>query len=545
MPVRTTMLRLERAVREEHQRALALARLEWQRLAQAVVQAARRRGFAGDDPYLALQALAAVDHELRRLASALGDLWLGLIARHGADARAEEPAFRAAADAINRRLAQAHGDGPVDAALLAEAVAAIVALWAQLPAAPAAAPEADDLAARLEHERAGRQAAERERDGTVQAFGVFLAALSAALAGRPSELPGRGAEVVAAVRALADERAALVRQLGELRQRLAQLAGERRQLADEMQELSAQLERLRGARQRRFRIAAREARALQLAGERRLADVARQLRVLHARLPLSDDPARLRSAAALGADPATLEGQVVAWREAAADILAYADRWRWALGVQQLSEAAPRLAALFAELTRLIAAWRGRLGLPSALLAPTATAGADALCALPPLVAEEVRDLAARAEAAPALPELVRVLEPSVACLARALAEARGRPLLRPPPPREEAPVLAARRLADELWELAGTIEACFAEVVATDFRLPPGELALLDERARLTALVQEAVAAAQEYGRTLGEEPPLPPPPPDAGPDAVLAAARAVARWFDVLAVTPLAVEG
>lgn len=537
MPVKTTVLRLERAVREEHQRALVVARLEWERLAQAVVAAARRRGYAGDDPYLALQSLALVDLQLRRLASAVGDLWLTLAAARPLSQL--DPEQGALVDVVHRCLTAAHAEQPVDPEALREAIAAIAAVCAAQQRAPAAVSEAPEAVAA----RAAIAAAERERDGTVRAFAEVLGALQAALSGQPSALSGRGAELVAAVRGLREQREELVRQLRDLQQRVARLIGERRQLADELELCQHELGRLRAARNLRLELAPRTAQALAHSGRRRLARVRRALAELHACLPLTAEPARAPQEPAEDPEAADLAGLLQAWREAAAAVLLYADRWRWALGVQQLAEAAPRWRALLDELVRLLAAWRARLGLPAGWLAQPER-GAVALCALPPLIAEDLRALAAHPEADAALPELVRVLAPSVAWMGRVVAHARGRAWQGPDQPAEAAPRAALAQLADALWDIAGTLEACFAEALASELRLPPPEQRLLGASAALSGAVRELCACCEE----LAPHAPLPLPLPAAladhpEPDAVLESARRAASWLDALAAVPLSV--
>lgn len=550
MPVKTTVLRLERQIREEHLRALEATRLEWERLAGEVVAAARRRGFAGDDPYLALQALCAQDPEARRLALNVGELWLtffGCLDPSGGGAAA----FRGAADALNKRLARSTpGEGP-DPALAADVVETLDDFWRahqqQLDerldrlAASTGAKAAAELAAALEQERGRRERAEGDARGTVEAFAAFLAAIGAAVEGRPAKsLPGRAEAMVEAVRRLGEARNELAQQVADLRTQVSQLSGERRELLEELKARDAAIARHESGIPAEIDLDGAGAAAAVKACDRHLEQLARHLGELRAIAAIADDPRRFRPRLFGGGyDFRQLPGQAAALRDAARDLLAYADRARWAQGVSRLAKAAPRLSAVFQELVRLIAAWRSKLGDPPPVSATMAIRAADSVVALPAVAAADVESLLRRRGAGEkAAAELAAVLEPCAALLHRTLAEARGSAPPRGEAGKRESPKGAASRLAGELADLAGQLEAAFSEAVAADFRLPAAEAKLLAEEQLLRLALQQLDGACAELSALPGApQAQLPPPPSRGDLDATLLAARGRADWLERIA--------
>jgi hypothetical protein len=553
MPVKTTVLRLERQIREEHLRALEATRLEWERLAGELVAAARRRGFAGDDPYLALQTLCAQDPETKRLALNVGELWLtffGCLDPSGGGTLAK---FRAEADALNKRLAKAvPGEGP-DAGLAADVLETLDAFWranhAQVSeqlvrlAESSGVRAAQELAAALTQERDRRERAERDSRATVDAFATMLSAIGSAVEGRAGKpLPGRAEALVEAVRRLGEARNELAQQVADLRTQVSQLSGERRALLEEIKARDAALARHEAGIPSEFELDAAGATAAARASDRHLEQLVRHLAELRAIVPLSEDPRRYRPRL-FGSDYElkTLGGQAAALRDAARDLLAYADRARWSLGVTRLGKAAPRLSSVFQELVRLIAAWRSSLGDPPPVSATMAIRAADSVCALPAVAAADVEALLKRRGAGEkAAAELTSVLEPCVALLSRTLADARGSAQPRSEAGKRETPKGAASRLAGELADIAGQLEAAFSEAVSCDFRLPAAEAKLLAEEQLLRLAVQQLDGACSEFAQLNGAPAGQLSPPSTRGDlDGILLAVRSRADWLESVAAS------
>jgi hypothetical protein len=551
MPVKTTVLRLERQIREEHLRALDVARLTFEKLAGEVVAAARRRGFAGDDPYLALQTLCAADPDQRRLGKAVGELWLtffGCLDPHGG---ADVATFRTAADVLNRRLAQVPpGEGP-DPALAADVVESLDAFWhthqqmvaAQLArlAGSTGAQAARELQAALAAERTRAEAADSGRQAIIAAFAEFLAAVNAAAENREHPpLPGQAQQVVAAVRRVGAARAELAAELTELRTQVAQLSGERRQLLEEIAARDARIARVESGVPADLDLDAATAAQAVRACDRHLDQLTRLLGDLRRVVPLGEDPRRYRPRLFGGHyEFKTLPGQAAALRDAARDVLAFADRARWSMGVKRLAQAVPKLEKVFAELVRLIAAWRAKLGDPPPVSATMAINAADSAVALPAVAAADVEALLRRRGAGEkAAAELAPLLESCAALLHRTVAQARGVDIPRTEPKGKEAPKAQAMRLAKELSELAGLCETAFAEVVAQSFALPAAETQLLADDQLVRLALQQLDGACAELAALPGAPAAeLAVLPARGDRDAALAAARSRADWLERMA--------
>jgi hypothetical protein len=553
MPVKTTVLRLERQIREEHLRALESTRLEWERLAGELIAAARRRGFAGDDPYLALQTLCVQDPESRRLALNVGELWLTFFGCLDPSGGGSVNAFRTEADAINKRLARAiPGEGP-DQSLAADVLETLDEFWrahqvqvserlARL-AETSGAKAASELSAALEQEQARRERAERDARGTIDAFAAFLAAIGAAVEGRQAKaLPGRAEAMVEAVRRAGEARLELAQQVAELRTQVSQLSGERRELLEELKIRDAAIARHESGIPAEIDLSAAMAATVIKACDRHLDQLSRHLAELRAILPIADDPRRFRPRLFGGDyDFRQLSGQAAAMRDAARDLLEYADRARWTQGVARLARSAPRLGTVFKELVRLIAAWRAKLGDPPPVSATMSIKAADSVVALPAVAAADVEALLKRRGAGEkAAAELAMVLEPCAALLHRTLAESRGSAPPRSEASKRETPKGTASRLASELADLAGQLEAAFSEAVAADFRLPASEAKLVAEEQLLRLALQQLDGACDELAALPGAPAAQLAAPPARGDlDATLAAVRCRADWLERVAAS------
>lgn len=548
MPVKTTVLRLERQIREEHLRALEATRLEWERLASELIAAARRRGYAGDDPYLALQALCAHEPEARRLSRAVGELWLTFFGCLDPSGGGEVAAFRAEADALNKRLAKAPpAEGP-DPALAADVVETLDQFWTAHQervaerldrlAATSGHKAAEELQAQLHAERERTARAGREAKATIEAMASFLSALGHAIEGKPTQaLPGRAQAMIEAVGRLGSARHELAGQVAELRAQVGQLSAERRQLMEEIAVRDAAIARAESGVPADIDLDAASAGAAVKACDRHLGELARHLGELRAIISLGEDPRRYRPRMfSAEYDFRTLPGQASALRDAARDLLAYADRARWALGVRRLGQAAPKLHAVFQELVRLIAAWRSKLGDPPPVSATMQIRAADSVSALPAVAAADVEALVRRRSGGDrAAAELAPILEPCVALLHRTLGEARGDAPARPEAPKRETPRASAQRLAQELADYAGRLEAAFSEALPADFRLPAPEAKLLAEEQLVRLALQQLEGACAELAGLPGmPSAELAPLPTRGDHDATLAAVRSRADWLE-----------
>ncbi len=551
MPVKTTVLRLERQIRDEHLRALEATRLAWERLAGEVVSASRRRGFAGDDPYLALQLLCDNDPETRRLALGVGELWLTFFGCLDPNGGGSVQEFRAQADGLNKRLAKAlPGEGP-DSALAADVLETLDDFWRAHQAqvserlarlgASSGIKVADELAAALAQERERRQRAERDSRATVDSFATFLAAVGAAVEGKTTKpLPGRAEALIESVRRVGEARAELAQQVAEMRAQVTQLSGERRELMEELKARDTAMSKPEFGIRDEFELSAAAASAAAKACDRHLEQLARHLGELRAIVQLGEDPRRYRPRLFGGDyDFRSLPGQSEALRDAAHDLLMISDRARWAQGVSRLGKAAPRLGSVFQELVRLIAAWRSKLGDPPPVSATMAIKAADSVCALPAVAAADVESLLKRRGAGDkAAGELAAVLEPCAALLHRTLVESRGSAAPRTEGGKRESPKGAASRLAGELSDLAGQLEAAFSEAVAADFRLPAAEAKLLAEEQLLRLAAQQLDGACAEIAQLPGAPAAQLAPAPSRGDlDAILLAVRTRADWLERVA--------
>lgn len=433
------------------------------------------------------------------------------------------------------------------------------------------------LLARLRDAAEGERRRARE---TVAAFADFLAAVRAAADGtRGPSLPPEAQAVVDGVRQIAAERLRLGEELERTRGRIAELERERLALAEEVAERERRLaergeavpaderlklyrqafdelaagrdhaptlERLRAIEQVIHAPAAALARALKVCDHHHAALV-QALAGLHAAAPLGDDPVRLRPRTGLlglrrgGPDLRTLAGVVAVLHEAAADLRLYAERVRWAAGVQRLSRRVPELRAVFRELVALMADWRKKVGEAPPVSLSLPLDGSGAVLALPAVVARDLEIVGKkRSKAGKAADELVPVLESCVALYRNVLAEARGEPVQAPVVSKRESPSAAVARLGQELAALAASAESAFAEAARDGFRLGADDAALVGEEHLLRSGCQALAAACEELHALPGAPDPaggtFPPIPAKDQPDALAQAVAVRAAWCERL---------
>lgn len=128
--MRTTVLRLERRIQEEHANALVQLQSMHEGLVGSLLEAARAAGYLGSDPLSALSHLAAPSPELARFEGLVQALWEGFFAGFRADEQQFEAArFREAAAAIEQRLAALPAGQAPDADLALAMLETLVGFW--------------------------------------------------------------------------------------------------------------------------------------------------------------------------------------------------------------------------------------------------------------------------------------------------------------------------------------------------------------------------------------------------------------------------------
>jgi hypothetical protein len=399
-----------------------------------------------------------------------------------------------------------------------------------------------------------------------------LATVLGALQGQDDlgSLPPEAVQFLGQIRRLVEARKELEQSNRELHARLAESEGQRREL---LEQLSAAEQRLADPAEehgedRRLALYRAVAAAMESGGDwrtplekvrsiervlrldgpaqtrlvklvdRQLGELARTLADLRAISELTPDPRRLRPRL-FGSDYdfKSLSGILPALRDAADDLAVYADRVRWAQGVQALGRRLPHLRSVFRELVALVAAWRAKLGdAPPASLTIALDAGSG-LLALPAVLAADLEQLLKRRKAAAAALELAPLIDAGVALYHQAVSEARGEAPNRSVPAKRESSIAAVSRLASELTALAGMIETAFAEAARDEFRLGTADNALLsDDHLIRLGLTQIDPAVAE-----LAVAPGSPPAPTAAAPArgdgrALHGAVRSRADWLALL---------
>lgn len=228
---------------------------------------------------------------------------------------------------------------------------------------------------------------------------------------------------------------------------------------------------------------AAKARAAELV-DRHLDGLVKTLTGLRKILPLCEDPRRYRPRLFAGSpyDLKQLSGLMQAARDAGRDLLAYAQRARWAAGVQQLGTALPKLRRIFREMVRLVADCRQQAGGPPPAAATLSLDTIDGLASLPAVLAVDVQALAKSRSGKALAGTVVDVLDETVATFHGVLQAARGNAIARPPAAKRESPHQVLLRLAEELLALAGVMDGSFAEAKAHQWLPQPAEAELLTQ---------------------------------------------------------------
>ncbi len=295
--IQSTVLRLERQIQQENARALTALHQQYESLAEAVLRAARLRGYLGGDPLGAIGDLMLPPATGRQVGESSLELWHTFFACFRPDEAAFEAVkFRDKARALDDRIATlAPGEVP-DLALAAELMAALAELWhdrhqtineridhlikdlsthqAQLGSAQLETAHSSDeisravavievalkeahvppqpgeplasqvqrLLARYRHDLLANRKRMQE---TIAALGTFIAAIRAvALNQQPPPLPPEAMAVVEDVRKLDGARRELETTVRDLRTQMASLEAQRRELMEEVASRDRRLERL-------------------------------------------------------------------------------------------------------------------------------------------------------------------------------------------------------------------------------------------------------------------------------------------------------------
>ncbi|MDA3960791.1 MAG: hypothetical protein PF961_08375 [Planctomycetota bacterium] len=414
----------------------------------------------------------------------------------------------------------------------------------------------------------------------------FLAALSAVAVGKscdPSQLTKSGASVVRAIGDLVAANREQERMTRELERRCAELDARNRELSAELgardqlinryeftqfsqdaedqrlelyrqilagqdrgNDMTALVEQVREL-ERVFVLPPSEINQALSLIDRLLDSLVKGLAELRRTMPLTEDPKRYRPRL-LGSTPyklKTLSGGMQASRDAARDVLAYIGRARWAFGVSLLGKEFPKLRKIFTEMVRLVGDTRDKLGGPPPASCTMNIGTDDGLAALPAVLATDLKSLMRIRGVARHAPEIAPLLEECVGLFHAALQRARGETVVRAEAPNRETNTKAIGRLAEELLDLAGLMEAVFAEAKSRSWQLLPEEQALLQLDSVLGLAVRDVDGMCDVLAVLRGAPATEFPKMPNARSatarrgdlDRLLAAAKARVTWLEDVA--------
>ncbi len=285
--IKSTILRLEREIQQEHARSLAAMHQAYEQLSSSLLQAAREHGYLGGDPLGALGHLLAPSPRNHRISEETLTLWRTFFACFRPDEAAFEAArFQEKAGQLEARVSGLSPGERPDQALTLEILQTLSGLWeerhadissrldtligelsshqAQLGSVQLTTAHQSDEIQRVglvvqrsldelheriaEGEPLGQQvarlvaryrtdlaASRRHAQGMIAAVRRLLDALNAIATRRePPPLPPEAEAVFVEVRKLDESRRELEVQVREQRGQIAKLEGERRELMEEV-----------------------------------------------------------------------------------------------------------------------------------------------------------------------------------------------------------------------------------------------------------------------------------------------------------------------
>lgn len=479
------------------------------------------------DSQLTLDLLVALEqlwHQRHAVVNQRLDQLIGDLGTHQAQLGSAQLTTAHAQDELSRAMQVLEG----------AAIAAGLAL-------PADEQPLDRLTRILAHYRGLSQSSEAATRETTRAFALFIKAVRAvATRGEVPALPPEAQAVVDAVRSLDDARRDQEKTIRELKSQVATLEAQRRELLTTLDRRERRIttlehsdvstdERLALYRQafavwetggdpravleqvrtieRVVTFSKADAEQVIKALDRSHADLVRGLSDLYAVQPLIDDPKRYRPRSFLGFggkseyDLKTVPGLAEALRDGGRDLRIYAERARWAVGVQDIARQVARIRAVFKELVKLVAHWREKLGDPPPVSISISLDGSSGVLALPAIVATDLEAMLKRkTKVGPAALVLAPILEECVALYHLTVCQAKGAAIPRSQPgAKRESPIQQVTRLTAELSELAGTCEAAFGEAAQRDFVLEDADARLLAEEHLLRGTLSVLDAACAE----------------------------------------------
>lgn len=302
VPIKSTILRLEREIQQEHARALAAMHQAYDQLSAAAINAARDRGYLGADPLGALGHLLSPTPLVGQVGEEALTLWRTFFACFRQDEAAFEAArFQERASQLDARIdALPPGDRP-DLMFAVEILQTLSGLWeerhqeisgrldtligelsthqAKLGSVQLETAHQSDELSRIAHvvgaslqemkvavpegEPLGQQvgrligryrqdltASRRHAQGMIAATRRLLDALNAIATRRePPPLPPEAEVIVGEVRKLDESRRELESTVRDLRQQIAKLETERKELMEEVASRDRRLTRIEAGEQ--------------------------------------------------------------------------------------------------------------------------------------------------------------------------------------------------------------------------------------------------------------------------------------------------------
>lgn len=538
----------------------------YESLANAVLNAARARGYGGDDVQAAAALLATPDRAVRRLCEVVGEL----ARQRGQDTPAIVDALQGLGDdqippprvAVSLAEALLHQRQNERRSTVNQAISStdhdrLGLLLASALAEMGETVAADTPAHRLLGQLVKRyrlilnhtnQQAESHRKRLAEVF----SALQRVVSGERPDVDKLGEDgliinglydMLSGRRALADRARSAEEALSHAQHQLHDQRLTITRLQQEVEQLAAQ-----GDEDERLQ-AYREAFARWEKGEdpRELLEAIRDReRVFVASRELIEETLRLldrsldnavnglhglRRLAALGPDPKRyrprllgkspyqlrhLPGMLSACRDCAADVTAFAARLRWADGIGRFVSQLRKLRPAMQEMVRLVADYRERAGDRVTMSLTVNMATVEGLASLPALLAADLQSLARSRKGKSFAAEILPLCDELVGAYHHLLAQAIDDLDEIPEGSKRERPAAALTRLANHLELLAQLQERHYHGASDHGFELSESDRALLSDRDLLRRAAGEIAAMVEICGQLPGapDRDDLPPAP-------------------------------